>query len=178
VPGNFGITESVSTAASAGVLLVGGYLAQRYGKRANPSVRARAFWRANGGTGLEVRVTIKCVGLKILRIRRDGNHVPTLRISEVVDTDTDTGYVQTELQKIVVANLKGQIAGPGETINCTELFHVPSLPANLVGWLIELVVEVRRPIRRWKSWTWDETVFVTADTEGYGEFHGSSDQSE
>jgi hypothetical protein len=178
--GNFTITEAVATSVGTGVLLLGGFYARRYGKRADPVVRARTFPRANGEIGLEVQVQVKSVGLTAIRIRDGVDHLPTLTIMDVLDDGLRFSY-QIEDQRIV-QGLMGQLAGPGEAIRCTELFLLqPPGDPSLVGWQAELVFDVRRPVKRWRSWTWRETAFVPAgelsgeDDRYTGEDHGDTD---
>ncbi|HUD17966.1 MAG TPA: hypothetical protein VMQ59_11915 [Acidimicrobiales bacterium] len=154
--GNWTIIESLATAVSAGVLLLGVYLARRYGKRANTHLKARTFGRPEGGIGLEVEVEVKAVGLRAMRFR--GDQPATLTVEAVIDDGLHFQYPLEEERPI--GALFDQYAGPGETVRCTELFHLTAPADNQVGWWVEFSFEIRRPVVRWEYLTWNETAFV------------------
>jgi hypothetical protein len=155
------ITESVSTAVSAGVLLLGVYFAQRYGRRANTTLKARLFERAGGGIALEVQLEVNAVGLKAVRVVQSDGQTPMLTIYNVIDDGLRFQYPIQDQRRI--ESLTGQYAGPGETVRCTELCHLLPPEPDQVGWQIEFSFDARRPIARWDFISWTETAFVPLD---------------
>jgi hypothetical protein len=160
---NWTLVEAYSAAISAVVLLFGVYLAQRYGRRAVPSLVARTFPRGETGIGLEARIEIKSVGLKMLRVRKGrggDSHRPTLTILEVVDSGATYEFRETDSR--VVRILEGQVAGPGEIIRRSELFYLREPTPDVVGWRVEFDLDMQHPIRRRKWWSWQEDAFIPA----------------
>ena len=158
--GNWTIVGTVAAATSAAVLLIGGYFVQRYGHGADAALRARIFPRSGGNVGLEVQVDVRCVGLRAVRLAKHPRYFPTLTISEV--SDEDCRFKQQVEHEITAVNLIGQIAGPGESINWTELVCLRAKPSDVTGWMVEFKFSIRHQIARWRYWTWNETVFVPA----------------
>jgi hypothetical protein len=177
---NWQIVEAVGTAASAAVLLLGAYFAQRYGRRADTHLKARLFPRGTGHIGLEVQVEVKAVGLKPVRLIRSDNQTPTLTVMDVIDDGLRFQYPVEEEKR--VDGLLGQYAGPGETVRCTTLFHLHAPTPDQAGWWIEFSFDARRPVARWAFVTWHEEAFIpvgaviSASDEYSEERDGNPDQ--
>lgn len=156
--GDLTITQAIATAVSAGVLLIGGWFAQRYGHGADTSLSAESFSRPSGALGLDIKVRVRCVGLRAIRITRDGKHLPTLIISE--QKDEGRTFNSVKIDSVIASELIGQVAGPGESISWERLVPLRSAPSDTAGWLVVLNVSIRRKVRFWLFWTWTESVFV------------------
>jgi hypothetical protein len=156
--------ESVAAAVSAGILLIGGYLAQRYGQGADASLKARTFKRLDEQFGLEIHVDVRCVGLRAVRIASHRDHLPKVTVWTVSDRG---GRLDETLEHEITADeLVGQLAGPGESINWTRRVPLEAVTAELTGWLINFRFSTKHQAARWKYWTWNETVFVPAREGG------------
>jgi hypothetical protein len=173
---NWVITESVASAVSAVVLLVGIFLAQRYGRRANTSLKIRLFPRAGGGLALEAKLEVSAVGLQGLRIATSDGSPPSLTVFDV--TDDGIRFQYPEQERRLMASLVGQYASPGETVRVTELFHLIEVVPDQVGWQVEFSFEARRRIVRWSYVSWTETAFVPLSdwTGGTSDYAGGSDE--
>ncbi len=172
--GNWGIVEAVATVVSAGVLVLGVYIARRYGTRADTRIRARLFDRADGGLALEVQVEVKAVGLRNVRLSQVDGQAPRVVVMDVVDDGLRFSYPVQEEKPVEYA--AGQWAGPGETVRATELVHLRTPTPDVVGWWIEFSVDARRTIRRWSYVTWTESAFVPIGARGdLDDYSGESD---
>jgi len=167
--GNWTIVQGVATAVSATVLLIGGYLAQRYGHGADASLKARTFPRTDGNFGLEIQIDVRCVGLRAVRIASQRDHLPKVTISAVTDAD---GRLDERVEhEFTPDSLIGQVAGPGESINWT--YRVPLRPVTLelTGWSVVFRFSTKHQVARWRYWTWRETQFVPAHAGGRTSMH-------
>jgi hypothetical protein len=166
---NWTMVEAVAAAVSAGVLLIGGYLAQRYGQGADASLRARTFPRTNGDFGLEVQIDVRCVGLRAVRIACHRDHLPRVTVSAVADNDGR--LIETVEHEITTDELVGQQAGPGESINWTQRIPLRAVAPGLAGWSVVFRFSTRHQFARWRYWTWNETAFVPVREGGQSSLH-------
>lgn len=155
-PSVWTVLEAVSTAVGSTILVLGAYFARRYGRRADPTIEASAFVRPAGGLGLQVRACAQSVGL--IRLRpMDATHAPKITVTEVLDTGS--GYTDGDVRE-APGLFDSHFIEPGEKLGSTEVFYLPPATSNLVGWRIEFLFEVRRPLKWWECWTWADTIFV------------------
>jgi len=91
-------------------------------------------------------------------MRFRGDQPATLTVEAVIDDGLHFQYPLEEERPI--GALFDQYAGPGETVRCTELFHLTAPADNQVGWWVEFSLRSRRPVVRWEYLTWNETAFV------------------
>jgi hypothetical protein len=143
---------------SAIVLFYGGYLAQRYGHCADTSIKARAFRRSGGDSGLHIQVRVKCVGLSPIRITNKEGKLPELIIMEVRDNGHE--FNKFKGYEITAKDLIGLVAGPGESINWMETVHLRPAKKSTAGWTVQFRFSTRRRYKRWKYWTYSESTFV------------------
>ena len=154
----WGPLEAIATAVGTTILVAGAYFARRYGRRASVSVVGEVFPRSEGALGLSVRVSASSVGLVRLRFMKEEEHAPKIRVTEI--HDHPGGFIDGDVQPSRLPPFDGVFVEPGETVAVTEVFHLPDPEPTLVGWRIEFVFDVKRPIKRWKCWTWADLVFV------------------
>jgi hypothetical protein len=174
------VVEVVGAATGAVVLLGGAaaVVAGLYGRKANPSLDVSAIARPDGRVVLFVRATVSAPGVRPIRVTREGDHTPFVRVVEALDGVMD-GPIRYGHEYRSPMIFGGGVVGPGETASKTELFYQPPPAPDLIGWSVVFVVDVPRlwPTRRgW--WTWAANAFVPMPTDGGGPGMGVSRLSE
>lgn len=163
------VVEVVGAATGAVVLLGGAaaVVAGLYGRKANPSLDVSAIARPDGRVVLFVRASVSAPGVRPIRVTREGDHTPFVRVIEALDGVMD-GPIRYGREYRSPMIFGGGVVGPGETASKTDLFYQPPPAPDLMGWSVVFVVDVPRlwPTRRgW--WTWAINAFVpTPDDEG------------
>lgn len=91
-----------------------------------------------------------------------GEHAPKITVTEVLDTGS--GYVDGDVRE-APGLFDSHFIEPGEKLGSTEVFYLPAPTSNLVGWRVEFLFEVKRPLKRSECWIWADTIFVRVPEE-------------
>jgi hypothetical protein len=148
-----------AVATVAGVV-GGAYLAAQYGRRASISIAATIVPLEVGGVVVAARPVVKAVGL--FRVRFHGPHGALVRVRELrlVDpSELPTGMKEDRYWE-AVGVFGDQFAEGGEELTTTVMFRLPSIPHQVVGWIVAVGIEAPT---RWvprSSGAWGDKIFV------------------
>jgi hypothetical protein len=158
------VLEALSTLGGSVVVAVGAVYAALYGRKANVDVEADAHLRPNGQVVVVVKASVSARGVRKIRIATEEGHVPTLRVTEVLDGEEGEDLHDGAVYEQTDAFAEEDQVGAGETVTKVVLFHQPPPTSNLVGWRVTFLVDVPKFLTFRSWWTWSVYAFVEVPT--------------
>lgn len=152
------VPTTMAAIAATAAVVVGGWFAIRYSRRANVTISAEVHPTPEGLL-IAARPSITAVGP--LKLKFSKKQEPQIAVTSILGTEAGTKNGEALRARPAFPKDdagKGQFVGAGETLTSSVLFKVGTAQESLVGWRVDFGVTAGGHLRGGLSWS--DRVFV------------------